>query len=229
MHENLLRIKAVWNALEGLNQDYVFVGGATVSLYATNPELASEVRPTDDVDVVVELASYSGYAELDERLRGLGFKNDITTGVICRYVIQGIIVDIMPTDPTVIGFSNRWYPEGFENAKKISLDDRTAIRIFTLPYFVAAKWDAFKSRGNNDYRTSKDFEDLVYILENVDDFEEQFLNAPKHLVDYLKNDFAAIINRDDFEEGLYAHLTGGYGSIDANYIRERLQEAFNIK
>jgi predicted nucleotidyltransferase len=229
MHENITRIKAVSQALRDLKQDYVFVGGAVVSLYATNPFLASEIRPTDDVDVVVELASYKGYSGLDERLRSLGFKNDIVSGVICRYIIQGIIVDIMPTDPTVIGFSNRWYPEGFERAILFVLDGQTTIRIFSLPYFVASKWEAFKGRGNNDYRTSKDFEDLVYLLENVDDFEEQIQNAPEHLKAYLKEEFTPIINRSDFEEGLYAHLQGGYGSIDANYIRIRLQTALDIK
>ncbi len=65
MHENITRIKAVSQALRDLKQDYVFVGGAVVSLYATNPFLASEIRPTDDVDVVVELASYKGYSGLD--------------------------------------------------------------------------------------------------------------------------------------------------------------------
>ncbi len=162
-------------------------------------------------------------------MRSLGFKNDIVSGVICRYIIQGIIVDIMPTDPTVIGFSNRWYPEGFERAILFVLDGQTTIRIFSLPYFVASKWEAFKGRGNNDYRTSKDFEDLVYLLENVDDFEEQIQNAPEHLKAYLKEEFTPIINRSDFEEGLYAHLQGGYGSIDANYIRIRLQTALDIK
>jgi hypothetical protein len=42
------------------------------------------------------------------------------------------------------------------------------------------------------------------------------------------NEFVDLIKRDDFEEGLYAHLTGGYGGIDANYIRLRLQTALNI-
>jgi len=95
MHENLTRIKAVSKVLDGLEQEYVFVGGATVSLYATDPELAEEVRPTDDVDVIVELASYGGYAEIDEKLRGLGFANDVESGVICRYRLQGIIVDVI--------------------------------------------------------------------------------------------------------------------------------------
>ena len=147
MHENLVRIKAVYQALKGLGQDYVFVGGATVSLYATDAGLAAEVRPTDDVDIVVELASYKGYAELDERLRSLGFINDIESGVICRYIIKGLIVDVMPVDPSIIGFSNRWYKEGFENAVQHVLDEQTTVQIFSLPYFVASKWEAFKGRG----------------------------------------------------------------------------------
>jgi len=121
-----------------------------------------------------------------------------------------------------------WYPEGFENAVPFILDKQTTILIFSLPYFVASKWAAFKGRGNDDYRTSKDFEDLVYILENVDDFEEKIQNAPEHLRAYLKDEFAKIIDSDDFEEGLYAHLTGGYKGIDATYIRVRLQVALNI-
>ena len=64
MHENLVRIKAVSNVLDGLGQEFVFVGGATVSLYASDPDLAVEVRPTADVDVVVELASYGGMLQL---------------------------------------------------------------------------------------------------------------------------------------------------------------------
>jgi predicted nucleotidyltransferase len=208
MHENLIRIKAVYQALKGLEQDYVFVGGATVSLYATNPGLAAEIRPTDDVDIVAELASYKGYAELDERLRHLGFSNDVTSGVICRYTIHGVIVDIMPTDPSIIGFSNRWYAEGFENAIQYVLDGQTTVQIFSLPYFVASKWEAFKGRGKNDYRTSKDFEDLVYVFENVDDFEDQIQRSPEHVISYLRSEFVDLINRDDFEEGLYAHLTG---------------------
>lgn len=56
MHENIVRIKAIANILKSLGQPYVFVGGATVSLYATKRDLAENIRPTDDVDVVIELS-----------------------------------------------------------------------------------------------------------------------------------------------------------------------------
>ncbi len=62
---NITRIKAVCNALEELAEDVVFVGGATAALYANRP--TGEVRPTDDVDILVELLNYHSYAEIEER------------------------------------------------------------------------------------------------------------------------------------------------------------------
>jgi hypothetical protein len=53
---NVSRIKAVHKALGDLRDKVVFVGGATVSLYIDRT--ASEVRPTEDVDLLVELVSY---------------------------------------------------------------------------------------------------------------------------------------------------------------------------
>ena len=55
---NIVRIKAVCNALGKLAEEVVFVGGATAALYADRP--VGEVRPTDDVDILVELLNYHG-------------------------------------------------------------------------------------------------------------------------------------------------------------------------
>lgn len=188
---NIVRLRAVANTLQELNQNVVFVGGATVSLYVT--QAAPEARPTDDVDVIVELASYKEYAQLDERLRSLGFVNDTESGVICRYTINGLIVDIMPTNSKALGFSNRWYPDGFKNAISYSLDDRNTINIFSLPYFIASKLEAFTNRGNNNFRFSTDFEDIVYVLENGKNVVEELTAADKDVKSYLKNEFAVML------------------------------------
>lgn len=200
---NITRIKAVADLLKVLQQEVVFVGGATVSLYAN--AVAAETRPTDDIDVVIELASYSGYAAIEDRLRIAGFVNDIESGIVCRYQVQGITVDIMPTEPEVIGFSNKWYPEGFRNAVTVPLDD-IAVKIFSLPYFIASKLEAFKSRGENDYRFSSDFEDIVYVLENGVDAEKLLIDSPASVKKYLKKEFDLLLNDPKLEEGLYAHV-----------------------
>lgn len=105
---NRLRLKAVANQLGPLNEQVVYVGGATVSLYV-DENATLDIRPTDDVDVIIELASYTNYSQLDERLRALGFQNDVMSGVICRYrmpgmlidVMEHIVVDVMPTKPEI--------------------------------------------------------------------------------------------------------------------------------
>lgn len=228
MHKNLVRISAVARILTGLQQPYVFVGGATVSLYASEPVIAEHIRPTDDVDVVIELASYSGYAQIDERLRDIGFVNDVESGVMCRYRVQGIIVDIMPTDPSVIGFSNRWYPDAFQQAVPRLLYDGTEIFIFSLPYFVASKWEAFLSRGKGDYRMSKDFEDLVYIFQNCANFQEQMVAAPTDVMDYLRSELGKRVNSAGFEEGVLCHMEGGYYGADVTEIIYKVKLSLNI-
>jgi hypothetical protein len=58
---------AVADCLGPLLDQVVFVGGSIVGLLITNPA-APDVRPTDDVDVIVEIATYGQYAELQEKL-----------------------------------------------------------------------------------------------------------------------------------------------------------------
>ena len=222
---NIVRLKAIANLLNQVTEEFVFVGGATVSLYGD--ETRTETRPTDDVDVVIELASYKGYSELDEKLRKAGFENDIESGVICRYKIQGMIVDIMPTDASVIGFSNKWYPEGFKNAISIQLDENI-LKIFSLPYFIASKIEAFKGRGKNDYLFSTDFEDIVYVLENNVNVIALINDAPKNVREYLKQSVVEFQQDENFEEGLSAHLEPGTQALQIEKIKSIFMEIIQL-
>ncbi|KAA0990041.1 nucleotidyl transferase AbiEii/AbiGii toxin family protein [Dyadobacter aurulentus] len=202
--ENILRIKAVYDALEELQDSAIFIGGATVALYVQR--VAEEVRPTDDVDVLIEVTGYKAYADLEEKLRSKGFTNDMESGVICRYKVQGIIVDVMPTDKQVLGFSNIWYPEGFKTAVKYDLGEGYKINIFRPEYLVASKLEAFKNRGGNDGRTSTDFEDLVYILNHRTSLWEEMRLAKEDVKLYLQQEFQKILENDHSEEWISAHL-----------------------
>jgi len=56
------------SALGELLGEVVFVGGATVTLWITDPG-APPVRPTKDVHVVVEVATRTAFYEFEARLR----------------------------------------------------------------------------------------------------------------------------------------------------------------
>lgn len=202
--QNITRIKAVHHALEELADKVVFLGGATVALYADRS--FSEARPTDDVDMIVEVVSYTDYAQIEEQLRGKGFINNITSGVICRYIIQGIIVDVMPSIDKVLGFGNRWYTEAFTNAMAVELDERISVKIFSPVYFMAAKLEAYKDRGGNDGRTSTDFEDIVFLLNKRSTIWDELQTAPFHVKEHLIKIWRLLLKEPHLEEWISCHL-----------------------
>lgn len=144
--------------------DLVFVGGCTTGLFLTDPA-ASDIRPTKDVDAIVDVALYAKYASLAERLRALGLAEDTTPGApLCRWRRGGMILDVMPTDASVLGFSNRWYPAAIETAQ-VHVIAGHAVLIVTAPLFIATKFEAFHGRGANDVFASHDLEDVVTLVD----------------------------------------------------------------
>ena len=100
-------IETVATRLEELRNSVVFVGGATTTLFITDPAV-TDIRPTKDIDVIVEVASFVKYAELEEQLRGKGFQNATDRDApICRWRVSGVLVDVMPTMTEILGFSNQ--------------------------------------------------------------------------------------------------------------------------
>ena len=207
-HTNIVRIKAVANALNELNKKVVFVGGATISLYPDRKVF--DVRPTDDVDVIIEILSYAERAKLEEKLRLIGFTHDTESSVVCRYKIEGIIVDMMPTNDPSIGFTNIWYPEGFEQAVDYLIDEGNTIKILSAPYLIATKLEAHKSRGNNDGRTSHDFEDIIYVLENRSSIWTEMMNANDSVKNYLQQEIQNLLSNPYLFEWIDSHVERGF-------------------
>ena len=202
--QNITRIKAVYNALGELAPKTIFAGGAVVSLYADRPY--DDTRPTDDIDIVVELIDYHGYAAIEEKLRKKGFVNDFESKVICRYKINGIVVDVMPISEKVLGFSNKWYAPGFKRAIDFEIDKQHIVKIFPAAYFIASKLEAFKSRGKDDGRTSSDFEDIVFVLNYRNKIWEELQKADKEVMQYLKNEFSKLLAGNYIDEWIAVHL-----------------------
>ena len=114
MSIELLELAA--DALGELLEEVVFVGGATVALWITDPG-APPVRPTKDVDVVVEVTTRTAFHEFESRLRGRRFSEDQEDGVICRWRHPGgLILDAMPSDPSILGFANQWQAAAIPHA-----------------------------------------------------------------------------------------------------------------
>lgn len=191
---------------------FVFVGGTVVGLYAP-PSIREEVRPTEDVDCVVEVASLARYYDLEEKLRAIGFHDDMfhddmdEDTPICRKLYQGIKVDIMPTDESILKFSNHWYKEGFSYAQDYILSDKITIKILPVAYFIGSKLEAFFSpyrKRSLDMLSSHDFEDIIYVLDNCPEVVTQIKKANVSVSAYISDKFKYLRQQEDL---IYA-LTG---------------------
>lgn len=226
---NISMLQTVANGLGDLKEDMVFVGGAVAELYASNPDL-SDIRPTLDVDCVIELRSKTAHAKLENDLRALGFANDTSKGApICRWVYQDILVDIMPSDSDVLGFSNRWYEDGIENKISKTLPDGTEIFVFPPEYYLAAKIEAHNGRGGSDLRQSHDFEDIIYILDNCSELLESITDSNESVKAYLKEECSKLLGNNGLIEGIESALPYGSEEEATKIIMDLIQNIANIE
>lgn len=202
---NITRIRVVSDVLGPLKDQVVFVGGATVSLYVDRA--AEEARPTEDIDILVEIATYKELADFEDEIRKRGFINDTSGDFICRYLLPEakIIVDVMPTVDNILGFTNAWYEKGFKSAIDYRIDDSDTVKIFSPPYFIASKLEAFNNRGQMDGRTSTDFEDIVYVLENRRSIWKEMKEANEELESYLRKQFTQLYSNKYIDEWIASH------------------------
>ncbi|MBX7096014.1 MAG: hypothetical protein K1X56_14935 [Flavobacteriales bacterium] len=223
---NLGVVKKVASALDDLNKDVVFVGGAVVALYVNDPA-ADEVRPTGDIDISVQLAQFGNVFALQEKLKERKFKEAVGEAVICRFVYDDVLVDVMPDEDSPWGKTNRWYKPGFKHSQQITVE-HIQINILPAPYFLATKFEAFKNRGG-DYRTSHDFEDIIYVIDNRINIVEEVLKSDEEVKTYLQNEFRKLLGDKLADEGMMAHLFYETATERLKMIKDKMEEIVRIE
>jgi hypothetical protein len=201
---NLAQLVDAAAKLEPLLDQIAFVGGCVTGLLVTDPA-AAPVRATLDVDVIVEATSYIEFTILEEQLRRLGFRESRSEDApICRWVNEGLLLDFMPIDPSILGFSNRWYGPALLHSQRVSVGLHE-VRVITATYFLATKLEAFRGRGKSDF-SSRDLEDIVSVIDGRAEIVEEIHSAQPELRQYLDTEFKALLSSREFREALPGHL-----------------------
>jgi hypothetical protein len=218
---NLPYLRSVAEALGDLREPLVFVGGAVAGLLVTDP-LAESVRATRDVGAVVN-ADRALFHRIEKQVAQRGFARDVSSDVICRWVHKpsGVLFDLMPVQPEVLGFSNRWYPYAVQTAEAVALGGGITVRLVSAVAFVATKLEAFASRGGGDFLVSHDLEDVLNIVDGRAELGDEMAAAPGDLREAVAAAFARLLANPDFANvlpGLIAEPER------ADLVRERLKK-----
>lgn len=205
---------------EGLGDELLsevaFVGGCTTAMLVSDDAVLEDIRFTDDVDLVIELAGIAAWERLTHRLAAKGFKITGEDEVNCRFRFNDIIVDVMPSDEAVLGYANRWFVEGLSLAMKFALPSGREIQIFEPPYFLATKLEAFSGRGEgNPYH--KDVEDIVILIDGRPELLEEVMRSNAELMQFIASGVAGLTKLNGIDYAIQSS-----SSVRANPERGRL-------
>jgi predicted nucleotidyltransferase len=184
----------------------VFVGGAAAGLLITDLA-APTIRRTDDVDIVTKADALADYYRIEDELRSLGFVEDQSPEApVCRWRVDGVAVDVMPTLKEILGFANRWYLEGEMTAQWMTLPNGLQIRVVRAPEFIAIKLEAFYGRGGGDYLFSHDMGDIIGVIDGRESLFDECLESLTPLKGYLAAQFKKLLSDRRFVDALPGHL-----------------------
>ncbi|HHS3032394.1 TPA: hypothetical protein ACT9LS_001806 [Legionella pneumophila] len=205
---NLRMLEIVARKLGNLNDEIVYLGGCTTALFITDP-LSLDVRSTLDVDCIIDVISLVQYQKFEKQLKEKGFYRSMNDDVICRWHFDDIILDVMPTDEKILGWGNYWYKEAMNHAISHQITEDLCIKSVTAPYFLATKIEAFKSRGNNDFLGSHDFEDIITVIAGCVEIGKEVQASNDNLKKHLQSVFCELLENDQFIQSLPGHVSDG--------------------
>ena len=200
---NTALIELAATTLGNLVDDVIFVGGATVELWITDPA-APPVRATIDIDVVIEATTQSSYHAFGKRLKQKGFREDHTSKIAHRWKHDnsGLILDVL----SGFGSSNRWLTQLPTQSARYKLPSGTEIHTASTPHLLATKIEAFLDRGNNDFSASKDFADIITLIDGREEITTDVNDANPDIKTFLSEQLAQMSNDPRFEFGIQAQL-----------------------
>lgn len=189
-----------------LCSQFVFVGGAAAGLLIT--DLASPaVRRTDDVDIITSAKDLADYYRFEDRFRSLGFVQDPSGDApVCRWRVDGVAVDLLPTHEEILGFANRWYRMSVATALTLTLPSGKPIRVLRAPEFLATKLEAFYGRGGGDYLFSHDMGDIIGVIDGRASLLNECKDSLAPLRLYLATQFEQLLTERRFLDALPGHL-----------------------
>lgn len=222
---NLANLEAAASRLGPLLEELTLVGGCTTQLLITDPG-AARVRPTLDVDLVVEATTYVQYEIFGKRLEQRGLRrSDVPGDPLCRWRADTLVIDVMPLDEKVLGFTNRWYASAVPSRMTHRLPSGIALHHIDAPHFVATKTEAFASRGGGDFVASHDLEDMVLVIDGRAGILDEIARSPRRLEVFVAEQITRCLADRFFVEAIPGYYSDQReGVIRASMAIERLRQ-----
>lgn len=191
--------------LNSVELDFVFIGGGIIGFLIDDP-LASPVRTTKDIDIVLDVVTDPGQIMLEDKLRSASFSHDMSDGApYCRWILDNVKVDILSVKDKFSGANMRWLKETVASPLTVN-HQGFDLRIASAACFIAMKLEAFKDRGESDYFGSRDIEDIISVVDGRSTLIEEIVVADEKIKDFISKTINDLLEISDFIISVPGHL-----------------------
>jgi len=126
--------------------------------------------------------------------------------ILCRWHHEELVLDVLPVEKHILGFTNPWYKGALNAASSITLPSGSTISIITAPFFLGTKMEAFRGRGKNDFFASHDLEDVIAVMDGRNSIADEISTSPSDLREYLANAITSLLQQERFLEALPGYV-----------------------
>ena len=129
----------------------------------------------------------------------------------------------MPTPYGGMGTDNPWFAIAIDTAKVVELPGGARIRVVAAPVHLATKVTAFESRGGGDLLLSKDFEDIVALLDGRHTIVDEVRSAPSGVRQFLADWCERVLASPWIADAIAGHVSRASGPGRVDLVLERMQ------
>ena len=200
MNEIAASIVALNERLKDAPFDFAFLGGSVLSLLVNDPTVDA-IRVTKDIDIVANVRTRTEFHREERELESRGFRHDTREDApICRWIVDGIVVDVLPVREDVLGWKSPLFEEALQTATTINIEGHS-VKVVSPPFFVALKIEAFEDRGKGDFVSSTDFEDVICLFNGRGTLVDE-ISAEPVVCSKLAEKFAGYLKNPDLEDAV---------------------------
>ena len=206
------RVESLLALLGDGADEVVLVGGCAPAFYDL-AAFVGDIRPTVDVDLLVEGGTCSAYQASVKRIAArANLAPDQTPGApICRLRRDDLVVDVMPARGEFLGFTNRWYGDAWSSALVVRTASGRDVRVVSPLLFVATKLEAARAperRGRGDFLMSPDVEDLVRVLAGCRGLLDEIRDEESELHEAVRAELRDLLTRQGFVDAIPGYFEG---------------------
>lgn len=151
----------------------------------------------------------------------------MTSGVICRWTAPGpdrLTIDVLPEDPSILGFRNKWIAPGLVHAEQKRLPSAQVIKAIPPEYLVATKLEAWRGRGEGDHHRSRDLEDVIRLVDGREEIVDELERSQTELRAYVAVEVERLLQEPRFMDLLDSTVGlgewSGSGSGDISRVED---------